>query len=126
MSINGDINNNTSNNNDIEVAKLRRVLTILLSVSAILAVVLVTVGISRIVRYMQTSEASGSTPVIATIVSTEMTFTEPVVYHTEQLEASDLVENYFRPLPEARSRPDPSTSARASTSRRTCSSASSR
>ncbi|MBR3461427.1 MAG: GTP-binding protein [Clostridiales bacterium] len=100
MSINGDINNNTSNNNDIEVAKLRRVLTILLSVSAILAVVLVTVGISRIVRYMQTSETSGSTPVIATIVSTEMTFTEPVVYHTEQLEASDLVENYFRPLPE--------------------------
>ena len=33
MSINGDIKNNTSINNDIEVAKLRRVLTILLSVS---------------------------------------------------------------------------------------------
>ena len=80
--------------------KLKRILTILLSVSAILAVVLVTLGITKIIKYLRNTEASESTPLLATLISTEMTYTEPTVYHTEQLEATPLADSYWRPLPE--------------------------
>lgn len=94
-------NSNTgSDSNSTEIMKLKRILTILLSVSAILAVVLVTLGITKIIRYVKNTEATESAPLLATLVSTEMTYTEEVVYHTEQLEATPLAESYFRPLNE--------------------------
>ena len=95
---NNDLNN-TSNADALELAKLRRTLTVLLSVSAILAVVLVTAGITKLVNYVKMDEGSGN-PLLATIVSTEVTYTEPVIYHTEQLAASELADSYWRPLPE--------------------------
>lgn len=90
--------NNSSNNS--ELMKLKRIITILLSVSALLAVVLVTLGVTKIIGYARTSETSENIPVFATLVSTEATFTEPTVYHTEQLEATPLADSYWRPLPE--------------------------
>jgi len=96
------LNNSSTgkDNNSIEIMKLKRILTILLSVSAILAVVLVTLGITKIIKYLRNTEASESTPLLATLISTEMTYTEPTVYHTEQLEATPLADSYWRPLPE--------------------------
>ena len=91
---------NKPGNGNSELAKLRQIITVLLSVSALLAVVLVTLGITKIIGYVKESEASGYTPILATLVSTTVTYTEPVVYHTEQLEASPLADSYWRPLPE--------------------------
>lgn len=91
---------NKPGNGNSELAKLRQIITVLLSVSALLAVVLVTLGITKIIGYVKESEASGYTPILATLVSTTVTYTEPVVYHTEQLEASSLADSYWRPLPE--------------------------
>ena len=87
-------------NSSIEIMKLKRIITILLSVSAVLAVVLITVGVSKIVRLARTTESSTGVTVLATLVSTEMTYTEPTVMHTEQLEATPLADSYWRPLPE--------------------------
>lgn len=92
--------NNRADDNSYEIVKLKRIFTVLLSISAILAVCLVTLGIAKIIRRVDAKETSGSAPVIATLVSTEATFTEPVVYHTEQLEATSLADSYWRPLPE--------------------------
>lgn len=92
--------NNKNNNDVLELAKLKRLLTILLSISAILAVVLITLGITKLVNFARTPEESGNTPVFATLVSNTVTYTEPVEYHTEQLVQSDLAESYWRPLPE--------------------------
>ena len=97
MSNNSNTNGATGND---EIMKLKRIITILLSVSAILAVVMITLGVVKIINYTQTTESSGFIPITATLVSTEATYTEPVVYHTEQLEASPLAESYWRPLPE--------------------------
>ena len=92
--------NNKPDNDSLELAKLKRLLTILLSVSAILAVVLVTLGIVKLVNFARTPDTTEGTPVFATLVSNTATYTEPVVYHTEQLVQSDLAESYWRPLPE--------------------------
>jgi len=101
MSDNNDDNNNIINNdNGNELYQLRKLLTVLLSVSAILAVVLVTLIINRIVNSANKTDETANLPVFATLVSTTVTETEPVVYHTEQLAASDLAESYWRPLPE--------------------------
>ena len=96
------LNNGSTNesNSSIEIMKLKRIITILLSVSAVLAVVLITVGVSKIVRLARTTESSTGVTVLATLVSTEMTYTEPTVMHTEQLEATPLADSYWRPLPE--------------------------
>ena len=95
-----DQTNNKNNNDVLELAKLKRLLTVLLSISAILAVVLITLGITKLVNFARTPEESGSTPIFATLVSNTATYTEPVEYHTEQLVQSDLAESYWRPLPE--------------------------
>ena len=94
---NSNLNTNT---NDAEIQKLKKIITILLSVSALLAVILITLGITKIINYARTAETSDSTPVFATLVSTEATFTEPTVYHSELLEATPLADSYWRPLPE--------------------------
>lgn len=100
MSITSNEPNKTSEDNTLELMKLKRIMTVLLSLSAILAVVLITLGVTKIINYVNTDETSFSNPVIATLVSTDATFTEPVVYHTEQLQASELADSYWRPLPE--------------------------
>ena len=96
--LNNNYLNNGSGNN--EVMRLKRIITILLSLSAILAVVLVTMGVTKVINYARTSETSEYVPVLATLVSTEVTYTEPTVYHTEQLEATPLADSYWRELPE--------------------------
>ena len=96
-----NINNyNASDKEYYETARLRQTVTVLLSISAVLAVILISLGINRIIRYAGASEESGNTPILATLVSTTVTYTEPVIYHTEQLEASALADSYWRPLPE--------------------------
>lgn len=97
---NNEINNNASNNDSAELAKLKRVLTIMLSVSAMLAVVLITLGITKVIGRINARETNTSIPILVTNTSESTTFTDPIVYHTEMLEASALVENYWRPLPE--------------------------
>jgi hypothetical protein len=92
--------NNTSGNDSLEIARLKRTLTILLSVSAILAVVLVTLGITKLINYTKKPDAPVNVPVIASASYSEITTTEPIVYHTEQLAASELADSYWRPLPE--------------------------
>jgi hypothetical protein len=96
--LNNNYLNSGSDNN--EVMRLKRIITILLSLSAILAVVLVTMGVTKVINYARTSETSEYVPVLATLVSTEVTYTEPTVYHTEQLEATPLADSYWRELPE--------------------------
>ena len=96
--LNNNYLHNGSGNN--EVMRLKRIITILLSLSAILAVVLVTMGVTKVINYARTSETSEYVPVLATLVSTEVTYTEPTVYHTEQLEATPLADSYWRELPE--------------------------
>ena len=97
------LNNNyeyNSNSDSPEILKLRRLLTVLLSVSAILAVVLVTLGFMKLINRMNADD-SGNLPVFASFVtSPTTTTTEPIVYHTELLEQSDLANSYWRPLPE--------------------------
>ena len=96
--LNNNYLNSGSDNN--EVMRLKRIITILLSLSAILAVVLVTMGVTKVINYARTSETSEYVPVLATLVSTEVTYTESTVYHTEQLEATPLADSYWRELPE--------------------------
>ena len=98
--LNNNYENNSSNSDSLELAKLRRLLTILLSVSAILAVVLVTLCVTRLVNAANAPDPESRTPIIATLVSNSATYTEPVIYHTELLEASELADSYWRPLPE--------------------------
>ena len=91
---------NNYNNDNYETAKLRQTLTVLLSISAVLAVVLISLGINKIIKYTDNTEETGNAPLLATLVSTTVTYTEPVVYHTELMEASALADSYWRPLPE--------------------------
>ncbi len=93
-------NNYINRSESSEILRLKQTITVLLSVSAILAVVLITLGITKIINYTKEAETSGYTPILATLVSTTVTYTEPVVYHTEQLEASPLADSYWRPLVE--------------------------
>ena len=73
------------NQDSSELAKLRKLLNILLSVSAILAVVLITLGVTKIIKYVNTGETDISIPVVITNTTESTTYTEPIVYHTEQL-----------------------------------------
>ena len=93
-------NENLPNRDGSELAKLRKLLNILLSVSAILAVVLITLGVSKIIKIAKTPNSGVNIPILITISSESTTYTEPVVYHTEQLQASELADSYWRPLPE--------------------------
>jgi hypothetical protein len=97
--LNNNYENNSSNSNSLELAKLRRIITIQLSAAAILALVLVTLGITRLVNSAR-SDSNINTPVLATVVSDTAIYTEPEIYHTEQLAASELADSYWRPLPE--------------------------
>ncbi len=97
---NNEINNNHYNQDSKEIMQLRKLLTILLSVSAVLAVVLITLGVTKIISKARTPETSGSVPVLVTHSYTETTHTDPVIYHTEQLKSSPLADSYWRPLPE--------------------------
>ena len=99
------LNNNENkmgfqNQDSSELAKLRKLLNILLSVSAILAVVLITLGVTKIIKYVNTEETDISIPILITNTTESTTYTEPIVYHTEQLPASELADSYWRPLPE--------------------------
>lgn len=99
MSIRISDPNTPSGDDNLELIKLKRLITILLSVSAILAVVLISIGVTKIIR-LTGSKASSGTPVVATLVTTDATYTDPVIYHSELLPSSELADSYWRPLPE--------------------------
>ena len=98
--LNSNYENNPNGDNQ-EVMKLRRLLTVLLSVSVVLAVVLVTLGFIKIINKINAPDGAENTPLFASFVTNPTTTTtEPIIYHTEQLVSSELADSYWRPLPE--------------------------